>query len=102
VNGWRNPGALAAARTLPDTLDALVREFEQLDHGSGDKPEGTGLGLALTRRLVELHGGRVSVKSEFGKGSCFGFTLPIRPIDVVRPSMMPEPSPIRSELGGER
>ena len=60
-----------------EDMPRLFREFEQLEHVSGDKPEGTGLGLALTKRLVELHGGSISVVSEIGKGSTFTFTLPM-------------------------
>lgn len=40
--------------------------------------QGTGLGPALTKRLVELHGGTIRVESEFGKGSRFWFTIPLR------------------------
>jgi protein-histidine pros-kinase len=61
-----------------EDLPRLFREFEQLDpvEGGGGRVEGTGLGLALSRRLVELHGGTISVTSEPGKGSTFTFTLP--------------------------
>jgi signal transduction histidine kinase len=54
---------------------ALFEEFRQVGRPAGR--EGTGLGLALTRRFVELHGGRISLKSEPGKGSTFTFTLPV-------------------------
>jgi signal transduction histidine kinase len=59
-----------------DDLETIFEEFEQADEGR--KAEGTGLGLPLSRRLVELHGGRLWAESEVGCGSTFRFTLPIR------------------------
>jgi PAS domain S-box-containing protein len=58
-------------------LDRLFREFQQLDSGPGRHQEGTGLGLALTKRLAALHGGDVRVVSEPGKGSVFTLELPL-------------------------
>jgi signal transduction histidine kinase len=56
--------------------EAVFEEFRQV--GTADKKvEGTGLGLALSRRFVELHGGRIWVKSQVGQGSTFTFTLPV-------------------------
>ena len=59
--------------------ELIFEEFRQVGSDYARKREGTGLGLALTKRLVELHGGRIWVKSELGKGSTFTFTLPERP-----------------------
>jgi signal transduction histidine kinase len=64
-------------------LPRLFREFEQLPQANGARPEGTGLGLALTRRLVELHGGKVAVESELGKGSTFSVFLPLKSPDEI-------------------
>jgi signal transduction histidine kinase len=55
----------------------IFEQFQQTNAGS-ELHEGTGLGLALSKRLVELHGGRIWVESELGKGSTFVFTLPAR------------------------
>jgi GAF domain-containing protein/anti-sigma regulatory factor (Ser/Thr protein kinase) len=58
--------------------EAVFEEFRQV--GAADrKAEGTGLGLALSRKFVELHGGKIWVQSEVGRGSTFTFTLPVRP-----------------------
>jgi len=57
-------------------LGRLFSEFQQLDAGPGREQEGTGLGLALTKRFAELHGGKVTVQSEAGKGSTFVLRLP--------------------------
>ena len=58
--------------------DAVFEEFRQVGRNYTNKQEGTGLGLALTRKFVELHGGRIWLESEPGKGSTFTFILPAR------------------------
>jgi signal transduction histidine kinase len=59
--------------------EAIFEEFRQASGNYAHKREGTGLGLTLTRKFVQLHGGRIWVESELGKGSKFTFTLPINP-----------------------
>jgi len=54
----------------------VFEEFTQAGGAASSQQEGTGLGLTLSRRLVELHGGKIWVESELGKGSTFSFTLP--------------------------
>ena len=58
-------------------LSRLFTEFHQVDAGPGRQQEGTGLGLALTKRFAELHGGSVSVDSVIGQGSTFTLRLPL-------------------------
>jgi signal transduction histidine kinase len=61
----------------PEDHERIFEEFQQADAGV-ELGEGTGLGLTLSKRLVELHGGRIWVDSELGQGSTFVFTLPAR------------------------
>jgi PAS domain S-box-containing protein len=60
-----------------DDLERLFKPFHQIDTGLNRKYEGTGLGLSICKRLVELMGGSMQVESSPGKGSIFGFTLPL-------------------------
>jgi two-component system, NtrC family, sensor kinase len=60
----------------PEDHERIFEEFQQTEAGLAQN-EGTGLGLALSKRLVELHGGRIWVDSQPGKGSTFVFTLPV-------------------------
>ena len=60
----------------PEDCEAVFEEFRQVGAHSEGKAQGTGLGLALTRKFIELHGGKISLVSTPGKGSTFAFTLP--------------------------
>jgi signal transduction histidine kinase len=61
----------------PADQATIFEEFRQVGGDYAHKKEGTGLGLTLAKKFVELHGGRIWVESEMGKGSTFIFTLPI-------------------------
>jgi two-component system CheB/CheR fusion protein len=60
-----------------EDLPRLFQKFEQLDSGISRKYEGIGLGLAITKQLVDMHGGKIWVESKYGQGSNFIFLLPI-------------------------
>ncbi len=73
----------------PEDIDKLFQPFVQIDSALNRQYEGTGLGLALVKRIVELHGGQVGLTSELGVGSCFTIDLP----DVVAHFAATEPQP---------
>jgi signal transduction histidine kinase len=82
---WRDGDGLEVAVSdtgigiAKDDQAAVFEEFRQVGRHYTNKQEGTGLGLALTKRFVELHGGTLTLESELGKGSTFTFTLPSQP-----------------------
>jgi signal transduction histidine kinase len=85
----------------PQEQEAIFEEFRQGTPAEED-PRGTGLGLPMARRLVELHGGRLGVKSEVGAGSTFTAELPVRqqPLGAVGDAPSPaREQPVRLYLG---
>jgi PAS domain S-box-containing protein len=82
-----------------DDLSKLFVEFQQLDASASKTYQGTGLGLALTKKLSEAHGGRVAVRSTLGEGSTFSVILP-RTMTMVPADE--EPRPVVGMPGGNR
>ena len=69
----------------PEDMSKLFKEFSQVESAYEKKYEGTGLGLALTKRFVELHGGSIRAESKWGKGSKFTFIMSVKqPVEAVR------------------
>ncbi len=83
LSAWAETGKLWIAVTdtgigiAPEHLPHIFERFYRADRSRSRHSGGTGIGLAISRRLVELQGGEISVESEFGKGSTFKFFLPL-------------------------
>jgi len=75
----------------PESIERVFEEFQQADGSTRRRHSGAGLGLAISKRFVELHGGRIWAESQLGQGSTFSFSLPIgRPQGVVASGQRPE------------
>jgi len=83
----------------PDKLETIFQSFEQADASTSREYGGTGLGLPITRKLVQLHGGDISVHSELGKGSVFSFYLPNADGKLI--DEVPEPAEVLPEITHE-
>ncbi len=83
VKAWQNSNFINVAVSdegigiAAEDHDKLFKPFSQIDSSSSKKYQGTGLGLALVKEIVQLHGGTVWFESELGKGSTFGFSIPL-------------------------
>jgi len=78
----------------PEDMPKLFQEFSQVQVAESSSEKSTGLGLVVSKHLIELHGGRIWAESALGRGTTFHFTLPLR-------GEAPHPAPVRRE-GGER
>lgn len=72
-----------------DKQEAVLKGFCQVDGGINRENEGLGIGLAISKRIAELHGGRLWFQSKVGKGSQFFVTLPLKPTGISHPEITP-------------
>lgn len=78
-----------------DKQEKIFEEFYQVDNVYTRQHQGTGLGLSLTKKLVELHGGRIWVESEPGQGSRFRFTVPLHPKEAPKVMEVAKEGPVK-------
>ncbi len=96
MNTCSIPGSIIAFSVIDtgigiatENMDKLFQSFVQIDSSISRQYAGTGLGLSLVKRIVEMHGGTVSVQSEVNRGSCFTVYLPFNPITAIATSPPP-------------
>nr|WP_255419079.1 ATP-binding protein [Methanohalophilus sp. RSK] len=78
-SGWLHISIKDNGRGIPkDKIKAIFLPFHQLDQYETRSYGGTGLGLALVKKYVEMHGGQIDVESEVGKGSTFHLAIPVK------------------------
>ncbi len=78
----------------PDQIGRLFNPFEQGSAATARKYGGTGLGLSICSQIVELMGGRITVSSQAGTGSCFSVRLPVKIVDLPKPDPHPTTAPL--------
>jgi signal transduction histidine kinase len=83
----------------PDDIHKVFEEFRQVDNPLSTTAGGTGLGMPISRRFVQLHGGRMWIESEPGAGTTVFFTLPLRPPDNAESTDPTRPSAARGNTG---
>ena len=82
----------------PEDLTKLFQSFVQLDSSLSREYSGTGLGLALVRKMAEMHGGTVGVTSQLGEGSRFSFTLPLDPSWIANEEHVSTPATVPASI----
>ncbi len=98
VNDWVEITVADTGIGIPtDKLDRIFESFEQGDGSTARDYGGTGLGLTVTKQLVELHGGKIYAESTIGKGSRLIFTLPVSENQVVTTTKMPPISTVLTQ-----
>ncbi|MBI4494744.1 MAG: response regulator [Chloroflexi bacterium] len=85
----------------PEQLGKLFQAFQQAEASTTRKYGGTGLGLALSRRLCQMMGGDITVTSEYGKGSMFTITLPAQAVERKREPEAPTPATVAEQPAAE-
>jgi PAS domain S-box-containing protein len=85
----------------PDNISKLFQSFVQIDSSLNREYSGTGLGLALVKRLIHLHGGNVSVSSTPGQGSCFAIRLPLTIPPATEATLEAASAPAATQISSE-